>query len=149
MAVTLKLRQALIVDDNVVVGNKNVDKTITLTAGGHFKAERIIADNYGEAVLWATGEGGMDTFTHGFIFSDQDLWIELRNDEAGADFILMFVPANMLIPLSNFSHGGGSSELIGTDLVENTDYDSIDQIEVHRDEADAVGDANVELHLFN
>lgn len=150
MAVTLKLRQAINVDGNVVEGNALVDQAITLTTGQQYAVEgKTIADNYGEDVLWATGDGGLDTFTHGFIKSDNPIWVQLRNDDTGAvEYVRMFIPANVLAFLPGKVAGNTTDAFDGAVLVDNTDYADVDQIQVMRDAAEAAGDATVSLYLF-
>ena len=150
MSVSLKLRQALVIDDDEVAGDRLLDQSITLGTGQAFTVRaRIIADNYGEDVLWTTGEGGLDTFTHGFIISDQDLWVQLRNDDTGVvEYVRMFVPANVMTFIPAKVAGGTTDAFDGSVLVDNTDYADVDRIEVMRDVADAVGDAIVNLFLF-
>lgn len=150
MAVTLNLRQAIKVDGLVLTGDELVDQSITLTTGQHYAVQaKVVADNYGEDVLWATGDGGLDTFTYGFVFSDQDIWIQLRNDDAGAaEYVRLFIPANTLGFLPGKCAGNTSDAFDGAVLVDDTDYADTDQIEVMRDAADGIGDATVDLHLF-
>ena len=149
MAVTLKIRQALIVDGLVVEGDLEADVTITLTSGGYFRAHKLLADNFTADIFWTKGEGGMDTFTHGFVFSNQDVVVELRTDKGTAEFVLLFIRANELTPLAVKVGGNTTESLDGLILVDGTDFDDVDRIEIQRDVADAVGDATVSLYLFN
>jgi len=150
MSVTLKIRQALEVGGNVVLGNLDVSQSITLTDGQVFCVQgKVIADNYTEDSLWTAGEGGADTFTHGFILSDQDLWVQLRNDDTGAvEYVRIFVKANVLTFLPGKCAGNTTDALDGAILVDNTDYADVNKVEVQRDVANAIGDATVSLYLF-
>jgi len=150
MSVTLKLRQALIVDGHVVLGDKVSDTPITLANGQQFAVEgKVIADDYGEDVLWETGDGGMDTFSHGFIYSDKDVWLQMRNTQGTPQYILRKIDANVLTEITGTTGGSTSALIDGADLVEATDWDQVDQIRVQRDEADGEGDASVSLYLFS
>lgn len=150
MAETLKLRQAVEVSGLEVVGDRLVSRSTALTTGQHYAVQsKVIADNYGEDVLWAAGDGGLDTFTHGFIFSTHDVWVQLRNDDTGAaEYVRLFVPANVLAFLPPKIAGNTTDAFDGAVLVDNTDYADTDQIEVMRDAASGAGSAVVELHLF-
>lgn len=149
MAHTLKLRQALIVDGQVVLGDKNVDQDITLSTGRAYCSTQVtVADNYGTATLWTTGDGGLTTFTHGFILSDQDLVVELRTDNGTPEYASIFVKANVLTFIPAKTSGNTTETLDGAILVDGTDFDDVDRIEVQRDVADAIGDATVDLWLF-
>jgi len=149
MAVTLKIRQALIVDGREVEGSTLTSQSISLSSGQQYTVEgKTIADDYGEDVLWATGDGGLDTFTHGFIKSDQDVFVELQTDNATPEYILLEVKANVLTPLPGKAGGDDTESIDGSDLVDGTDYDDVDQIRVQRNAADAQGDATVSLYLF-
>ena len=150
MTVALKLRQALNVNENIILGAELTDQTVSLTSGKSAIVQDVtIADNYGTAILWTTGDNGFTTFTHGFILSDQDVWVELRNDDSGTpEFIVFEVKANILTAIPAKSGGGTSERLDGAALVDNTDYADVDRIEVQRDAAEAAGDANVSIALF-
>lgn len=150
MAITLAVRQALIVDDKVVEGSLESNTSITLASGQSYVVQdKTIADDYGEDVLWATGDGGLDTFTHGFIISNQDIWVQLRNDDTGAaEYVRMYVPANVFTFIPAKIAGNATDAFDGAALEDNTDYADTDQIEVARDVADTTGDAVVSLFLF-
>ncbi|KKL97415.1 hypothetical protein LCGC14_1834750 [marine sediment metagenome] len=147
---TLDILQALIVDDKTEVGDSLVKQAITLTSGQVYCAKSVIvADNFTAVNLWTTLEGGMATYSHGFIHSNQDLIVEIRTDKGTAEFVLIKVPANVLAFLPGVLGGNTTESLDGAILVSGTDFDNADRIEVQRDVADAVGDASVSLYLFN
>lgn len=150
MATTLALRQALIANGLTFEGSTTTDQTVTLAAGkAAFSNSIVIADDFGEDVLWQTGDGGLDTFTHGFIISDQDVWVQLRNDDTGAvEYVRLFIPANVLAFIPAKVAGNTTDAFDGSALVDNTDYADVDQIEVYRDAAEGIGDATVSLYLF-
>lgn len=150
MAITLELRQALFIGDDEIIGDSLVNQSIALVTGQAFTVrDRIIADNYAEDVLWTTGEGGLTTFTHGYIHSDQDIWVQLRNDDTGTvEYVRLFVKANILTALPAKVAGNTVDAFDGAILVDNTDFADVDRIEVMRDVADAIGDAIVNLFLF-
>jgi hypothetical protein len=109
----------------------------------------IVADNYGTVTLWTTTDGGLTTFTHGWIFSDQDVVVELRTDNVSPEYASIFVKANVLTAITAKTSGNTTETLDGAILVDGTDFDDVDRIEVQRDVADAIGDATVDLILFN
>lgn len=150
MSVSLQLRLAILIDGNTVEGSLIENQTISLTAGQSFVVQdKTVADDYGEDVLWTTGDGGLDSFTHGFFISTQDVWLQLRNDDTGTvEYVRIFCPANTLVFVPAKIAGNTTDAFDGVVLVDNTDYADTDQIEVCRDAADAVGDAVVSLYLF-
>jgi len=134
----------------VVEGSSTSNQDLTLSNDQVYYTTKTIADNYGEDVLWTTGDGGLDTFTYGFIMSDQDIWVQLRNDDTGtAEYVRMLVPANVLTTIPAKCAGNTTDAFDGAVLVDNTDYADTDQIAVHRDVADGVGDAVVSMYLFD
>lgn len=151
MAVTLEVRQALIIDGRVVTGSKISNQSVTLTNGQAYVVEsKTIADAYGEDALWASGDGGLDTFTNGWVYSDQDIVLQLRNDDTSTpEYALLFVRANELTAIPAKIGGGTADRLDGAALVDNADYADVDLIEVQRDAADGSGDAAVTLALFS
>lgn len=133
----------------IAVGNIT-PTTISFSVGAAYAIENmVIADNYSQATLWQTGQGNVSTFEFGLLLSDVDLWIQLRNDDSGAaEYSLIFVKANLPFYFGAKSGAGTTDRLDGLVLVDNTDYADVDQIQVQRDVADAVGDATVSLYLF-
>ncbi len=128
----------------------NLPISISFTAGAVFALDgMVIPDNYSQATLWQTGQGNVTTFEFGLLISDVDLWVQLRNDDSGAaEYALIFVKANLPFYFGGKSGAGTTDRLDGAVLVDNTDYADVDQIQVQRDVADAVGDATVALYLF-
>lgn len=151
MPLTLALRQALIVNQRTVEGSRDANTDISLASGtGYTTQSVLIPDQFGEAILWDSGCGGLTTFTHGFVKSDQDVWIQLRNDlTAGAQYVRLFVPANVVFGIAGKTAGDTTDAFDGSALVDNTDYADVDRIEVLRDSVDGTGDATVSLYLFS
>lgn len=151
---TLNLTQHFkitLADSSVLeIGSKTTAQTLTLTAGTAVEIVDVIADNYGEDVLWTTGGGGLDTFEALLFYSDVDIYLEFRTDlGAGAQYILhKFQGGVWHLLTSDDIASAAASVLDGAVLVEDTDYAQIDQIEAHRDEADGQGDATVHLILL-
>lgn len=146
---TLAVRQALIVDGNVVEGATTTDQAISLTLGRAYTVLDVtVADNYGEDILWQASDGGIDEFTHCYIYSTQDIWVALRNDASSAEFVRLFIPANILAWLPGRVGGDGTNAFDGAALAEGTDWDHVDRVEVYRDAADGQGDASVSLFMF-
>jgi len=150
MAATLALRQALISSGLTVEGSLDTNQSITLTDSVAYSVQdKTIADDFGEDVLWATGDGGLDSYTHGFIYSDQDVWVQLKVTETDPDeFVLLFIPANILAFIPGEVAGTDSDAFGGSALAAGTDYGTVTLLEVMRDAADGAGDASVNLYLF-
>ena len=129
--------------------------SVDLTVGGQvFDTGNVtIADNYGQDILWQSGNGGMDGFDYLLFISNADVWIEISNTTPATDErSLFFVPANALMALPSRNMGGfasTTSRLDGAALVDGTDYGDITEIRVQRDAADLAGDATVRLVLID
>lgn len=150
MAVTLKLRQALLVDDKVVEGSVLVNQEIDLDDGQQYTVEgKTISDGNGEDILWTSGDGGMDEFTHGFIKSNQDLFVELRTDAGTPEYVLMELKANVLTQIPAKVGGDTTESIDGSSMEDGTDFDDVDQIRVQRNASGGQGDATVALYLFS
>lgn len=133
----------------VTGGSLTVPIAHSLTTGQPHYAEHTIADNYGKDVLWTAGDGGKDTFELCIIVPSVAVFVELRNDASTPDFVLMQLAANMPLLLTTDDMGHATSTALDSAvLVEATDYDQVDRIEVNRDVADAVGDAIVKLWMW-
>lgn len=149
MAVTLKLQQVLKINGFVIEGSPSIEQEITLATGQLLQVlDKVVPDDYGSEVLWTAGEGGMTAYTHGFLFSDQDVWVELKTDNATPEYVLLEVKANILTALPAKAGGDSVESLDAALLVDGTDYDDVARIEVQRNAADGVGDAIVDLFLF-
>lgn len=147
----LKIIHEAKLDGKVVTDtNRFEQKTIELTDGVSYRVEdAVIADAYGNDVLWASGDGGFDTFELGMLISSHDIYLELRNDNGTADAVLVFVKANVPHYFGpDLGAVSGSEAIDGADLEDDTDYHTVDQIAVQRDAEDGEGDATVSLYLF-
>ena len=133
------------------IGSLITPKTLTLTNGNKYDTTKTIADNYGKDVLWATGYGGMDTFEVALVYSDTDVVLELKTDNATPEYVLIAIQGGVWhVLLTTDNVGGDTTEsLDGAALVDGTDYDQIAQINVQNDAAEAAGDAVVRLILFD
>lgn len=154
MSVTLELMQhftATLADGTKLeIGSKTTPLTLTLTTGVRYDTLVTVADDYGSEVLWTTGGGGMDTFEVVLIYSNADVWIELRNEQATDEFALIFIQGGVWHLLSSDDMGAclTTTRIDGANLVDNTDYGQIDNITAVRNEADGQGDALVHLILL-
>ncbi len=150
---TLTLTHKLTMTDTdsiVEIGSLTTSNSITVTNGQIFRAEnKTIADNFTADILWTTGEGGMNTFELGLIKSNVAVVMELRTDNSTAEFVLLNIPANVPVYFGAKVGGNTTESLDGAILVDGTDFDDVDRIEVQRDVADVTGDATVDLYLFN
>lgn len=138
--------------DNTVlkIGSKVTPLTLTLTNGTRYDTLVVVADNYGAETLWTTGGGGMDTFEVALVYSDVDVWLELRNEQATDEFALVQIQGGVWHVLSTDNMGGYQTmtRIDGAVLADNTDYGQIDNITAHRDVAAAAGAATVHLILL-
>ena len=152
MSTTLKLLRRLKYDGGLdIFGSERVAVDLTITNGTEFSVtDVIVADNFGTVTLWTAGNGGITTFELGWIISSHDGFMELRNDDSGTpEFMLVFVKANVPTPVPPFFGSSTSARIDGADLINNTDYADTDRIQFQREAADGVGDASIDIYLFN
>lgn len=136
-------------DLTLLFGSERVRQRIILDDDKYFAVSKAtVADNYGAAILWTTGDGGFTTFSHGVLIADKDVFVEFRSDNASPEYALLLIKAGCPMYFGP-SMGAGTTERVdGAVLTDNTDFDTIDRIEVQRNVADAAGDAKVTLFLF-
>jgi hypothetical protein len=150
MAETLKVRQALEVSGDVMEGDLESSQSLSLTVGQvNAYRSNIVADDYGVETMWGSTGGGVTAYSYGYIYSSHEVWVELRSSHASPEYALIKVPANVLTALpSEIGAQASAARLDGAALVDGTDYDAVDRIQVQRDAADGEGDATVSLYLF-
>ena len=154
MSVTLSLEQtfkATMADGSKLdIGTLYTPNTVTLTTGVKYETSATVADNYTAVTLWATGDGGMDKFEVALIYSDANIWINLKTDIAGDEFALIHLQGGVWHLLTQDDVGGyaTTTRLDGAVLVEDTDYAQVDAIVAHNNVADDAGDAVVHLILL-
>lgn len=147
MSLTAKLIQVLKINGLIVEGSLSTEQSLSLVSGQLCMVlDKTVADNAGTATLWATGDGGLASFSHGFVFSDQDLLLEVSTGEP--DYCLLEVKANVLTAVPAFILGSTSSVIGGSLLVAGTDYHAVEAVKAQRNVADGAGDATVDLFLF-
>ena len=157
MSVTLSLTQrftATLADGTKLdLGSLITPETIDLTNGTIFRTTDVVADNYGQDVLWTAGEGGMDTFEVILVKTDADIVLELRTTAAGLNQIAQIGVAAGPWTLITKDEAGGyvaaATKFDGAALVDGTDYDQVDRVEAYRDAADGQGDATVTIVLLS
>ena len=151
MSRSLKLLHSLIdpSDATLLFGSEAVRKDVAIAGDTLLRSTVTVADNYNLETLWTSGDGGVSTFTHALILSDNDILVELRTDNGTPEFSLIQVKANCPTYIGGFSASGTATALTDdTQSVEDTDFDSIDRIQAQRNVADAVGDATVTIVLL-
>ncbi len=131
-------------------GSKATPITFSLTNGTPSYDEKILADNYTADVLWTAGEGGKDTFELMMIVSDVAVFIGIRNDAGSPEYAVHQLAPNIPFILgSDDLYANTTDVLDGAILVDGTDYNQIDRIEVQRDVADGIGDAKVKIWVWS
>lgn len=129
-------------------GNEPTPVTLSLTNGTPTYTEKIIADSYGVDILWTVGEGGRDTFQLAIIVSDKAVFVGRRNDAGTDEFAVDHLHPNIPFIFNDDLYANTTDVLDGAVLVDGTDFNQIDRIEVQRDVADGVGDAKVRLWMW-
>ena len=135
--------------DNVALanaGNRLVGVTLAdITKVAYCVQDVTVAISNTAQLMWTTLNGGITTYTQGLIISDQDLVVELRTDNGTAEFVLLKVKANQPQWLPAVVGGNTTESLDGAALVDGTDFDDVDRIEVQNEGTTA---ATVSLYLF-
>ena len=133
-------------------GDRADSDDLTVTGQVFDTGNVIVADNFGTATLWQTGQGGLTAPAYILFISDKDIFIEIANTTPNPDERMLFeVKANALLAMPADvmgAYASNTSRLDGAVLVSATDYNAITEIKVQRDVADLVGDANVRLVLI-
>lgn len=134
-------------------GDKRTPVNRTVDGKVFDTGSQVIADNFGNATIWQTTQGGLAGFDHLLFWCDVDVFLELANTTPNPDErAIIFVPGGTLVSLPSryiAGYASNTSRLDGANMVEATDYDDILEIRIQRDEADAVGDATYRLVLID
>ena len=143
---TIKVYHEVTLDGTTLTGDRLSAVTLSdvTTLAYCLRAVSVAISNTSQ-VLWTTTNGGIVTFTRGLIISDQDLFVEFRTDNGSPEFVLMKIEANQPFWFGALAGGDTTESLDGAALVDGTDYDDIDRIEVQNEGATA---AIVDLYLF-
>ena len=143
----IKVAHEVTVDGKSLTGSSRLNLTTLsdVTAVDFCVQNTSVAASNTSQILWATGNG-VTTFLRGLVISDQDIVIELRTDNSTAEFVLLFIDANVPFWFTGLAGGNTTESLDGAVLVDGTDYDDVDRIEVQNEGTSA---ATVSLYLFN
>jgi hypothetical protein len=143
---TIKVYHEVTIDNVTLTGDRLSPITLSdVTKLAYCVQDVAVAVSSTSLILWTTGSAGITTFTRGLIVSDQDLYVELRTDNASAEFAIVKVEANQPTWLGAVSGGSTTEALDGATLVDGTDFDDVDRIEVQNEGTTA---ATVSLFLF-
>lgn len=144
----IKVYHEVTIDDKRLTATRRVTPvTLSDITQLRYCVENVsVASGNTSQVLWTSGNGGVTTFTRGLLITDQDLYIERRNDDSGTpEYVLELIEANTPYWFGAQTGGGTSERLDGAALVDNTDYADVDRIEVQNPGSTA---ATVSLYLF-
>lgn len=134
------------------IGDKNALVNPTV-AGQIYEDTFTLNDNYGNAILWTSGQGNITNFKYLVVVSDQDIILEVANTTPNPDERALFlVTANVPFILPAVNVGGYAnnvSRLNGAAIVSGTGYNLINEIRAQRNVATGSGAANVRLSLIN
>lgn len=133
------------------LGDKNIPTSLAVTGSVFDTGGVVIADNYGQAVLWQANQGGLASFAYALFIADQDCVLEFANTTPNPDErFLVTIKANAVLVLPSSvlgAYASNTTRLDGAALVAATDYNTINEIRVQRDAADLTADATVRLML--
>src|SRR5262249_4225071 len=133
-------------DTNVSYGNKLVDSVLTVNDPVFHVEQAVVPATHGTLTPWITGSGGISTWVWGLILSDQDIYLEMKNDIGTPQYARSFIPAGVPRYISFKVGGSTSSQLTGGALSNGTAYGSCVSIKLQNEGATA---ANVDLFLFS
>lgn len=144
---TIKVAHEVTIDGVSLTGASRLNlTTLSDVTSVDFCVQDIsVAATNTSQILWSTGNG-VTTFLRGLLITDQDLVIELRTDNGSPEYVLLFVDANVPFWFTGNAGGNTTESLDGAALVDGTDYDDVDRIEVQNEGSSA---ATVSLYLFN
>lgn len=135
------------------IGEKNSPTDLTVNGQIWDSGGVPVADAFGQATLWQSGNGGLTSFAYLIFTSDVDVVLEVANTTPNPDERALFlVKGGTFLIIPSTSVGGyanNTSRLDGSALVLNTDYGLISEIRVQRDVADLAGNATVRLVLIS
>ena len=131
-------------------GSKTVPFHMDITDGLIHEVRAVVADDYNDEALWTTGDGNLDAFELLYFLSDADVFLELRSTTGGLDqYVLLEAKADVPLILTSDDIAGTAATQMGAGvLTDGVEFDQCDLITVHRNVADAAGDATVYLVLF-
>lgn len=147
MSLTVKITQHVEITDQlgdtVSAGSKTVPVEVTAAGDEIYQVNPTLADAT-ELVLWTAADAGMADFDFLWLESDQDLFVEFRNDNATPAYWLVELLANVPFILSadESQADDDTSFLVGAGL----STDTIDQIEVRNESGST---ANIKLILVS
>lgn len=116
-----------------------------------FKDSFVIPDNFGFRNIWTSSDTGLDTYSFGWIISDQDIWLQLNNTigvSPDEQFTALFIPANTMAFIPPLMGSSPTPILQGSQLIQGTNFDIVDILTVQRDSVDNTGDATISFALF-
>ena len=142
---TVKVYHEVTVDGKTILGDRLTATTLSDVTKLTAYLDISIAASNTSQILWETGNAGITTFTRGCIVSDQDIFVELRNDNASAEYALLLIEANAPVWFGAELGADTTESLDGSALVDGTDYDDVDRIEAQNEGSTA---ASVQLLLF-
>lgn len=132
-------------------GDKATPTDLTVTGQVWDSGNFPLADNYGNAEIWATTQGGLASFAYLIFMADVDVILELANTTPNPDERALFnIAANSVLVLPSSVMGGyasNTSRLDGAAMVSATDFNTINSIRVQRNAANLAGDATCRLML--
>lgn len=130
----------------IAYGDKNTDVQISFNEPVFHTDQVSVAGTHGTATLWITGGGGIGAWVWGVLLSDQDIYIERKNDKVTPEYALNFIPANTPFYFGYKVGGGTTQRLTGSALASGTAFGATTQIKVQNEGSTA---ANVRMWLFS
>ncbi len=132
MSIAVKLYRAIETVVNgvgLIAGDRNVAQDLTYAGDKKYDASFSITnssgDDFNSDVIWASGDGGVDTFGFLWILTDADALIELQNDNSDAVVIQLDAGVPFMLGADELLDGALGADGSATSLA-----NVIDQITV-------------------
>lgn len=142
---TIKAYTEITVDGKTITGNRLSPVTLTVTSLAYSIQGITLAVAPASQLMWTTANGGITTYTLGYLLSTQDIYIERRTDNATPEFSVELVKADVPFWFTGTVGGDTTESLDGVALVDGTDIDDVDRIEIQNASSTA---ATVSMFLF-
>lgn len=141
MSITLNQYLSLetVVDNaQIVVGQRNVPSEIEMDGlkyDASFSITNSSGDDFKSDVIWATGDGGVDTFDYLYLELDGAGLVALQNDDSDSVVLSLIASVPLILGADEYLDGA-----LGADGSETTVDSVIDQIAVKNNTTGASAD---------
>lgn len=142
--------ETLVNGAGVVIGDRNNAEALTFAGNLKYESSFSITnssgDNYNSQTLWATGDGGVDTFEFLWLEADAAAIVEIQNDNSDAVIFSLVAGVPLILGADDLIDGA-----LGADGSATTVAQVIDRIKVKNNTDGSSADVTVtgRLVLFD